>query len=244
MNRKLDVAICAGVKRTLQALTGEAGATWQPLPWLERPRQGRAQWQQWIDEQAATRSQPLHPAAFYAELRKHLPRDVYYSWDGGDFVHWGRASLPAIHPGRWLRLGPLGTIGSALPNSVALQMANPGKPVVMITGDGSLGFYIAELDTMVRHRLPVVIIVGNDAGWGLEREFQGPGQTVACELRATRYDLVMKGFGGDGETIDTLEQVGPAVDRAFSSGVPYCLNVNIKGVRSPFAMWQIAGKKK
>ena len=69
----------------------------------------------------------------------------------------------------------------------------------MITGDGSLGFYIAEMDTAVRHKLPVVIIVGNDAGWGMERELQGGGNTVACELRETRYDKVMEGFGGAGE---------------------------------------------
>ena len=126
-------------------------------------------------------------------------------------------------------------------------MANPDRPVAVITGDGSLGFYIAEMDTAVRYNLPIVIIVGNDAGWGLERELQsaltGSG-TVACELRATRYDIIMQGFGGAGETIDTLDQVGPAVRRAFSAGVPYCLNVNIRGVRSPFTDWQISGKKR
>ncbi|MDQ6666077.1 MAG: thiamine pyrophosphate-dependent enzyme, partial [Acidobacteriota bacterium] len=147
-------------------------------------------------------------------------------------------------PGRWLRLGPLGTIGAGLPNGLAMQIAHPGKPVAVITGDGSLGFYIAEMDTAVRHKLPIVIIVGNDAGWGLERELQGVTDTVACELRATRYDEVMKGFGGGGETIDNLDQVRPAVERAFSSGVPYCLNVNVKGMRSPFTDWQISGKKK
>src|SRR5881397_327868 len=89
------------------------------------------------------------------------------------------------------------------------------------------------------------MIVGNDAGWGLERELQGAtaGSTVACELRRTRYDQVMQGFGGGGETIDTLEQVGPAVERAFASGMPYCLNVNVRGVRSPFTQWQLSGKK-
>jgi acetolactate synthase-1/2/3 large subunit len=188
----------------------------------------------------------MHPAAFFAELKKWLPKDIYYAWDGGDVVHWGRATLPALDPGRWLRLGPLGTIGSALPNSLAVQLANPGKPVVLITGDGSLGFYIAEMDTAVRHGLPVVMIVGNDGGWGLERELQGAttGTTIACELRRTQYDQVMKGFGGGGETIDTLEQVRPAVERAFASGVPYCLNVNVRGVRSPFTQWQLSGKAK
>jgi acetolactate synthase-1/2/3 large subunit len=177
-----------------------------------------------------------------------LPRDVLYSWDGGDFAHWGRAMLPAREAGGWLRLGPLGTIGSSLPNSLALQLAHPGRRVVAITGDGALGFYIAEMDSAVRHKLPIVLIVGNDAGWGLERELQSfanPGSpTVACELQSARYDLIMKGFGGEGETIERPEQVGPAVERAFASGVPYCLNVKIRGVRSPFTEWQIAGKKK
>jgi acetolactate synthase-1/2/3 large subunit len=119
--------------------------------------------------------------------------------------------------------------------------------VAVITGDGALGFYIAEMDTAVRHKLPIVVIVGNDAGWGLERELQSfayGGATVACELQSTPYDAIMRAFGGGGETIERLEEVRPAVQRAFASGVPYCLNVRIKGVRSPFTEWQIAGKKK
>ena len=246
MNRKLELGIWADVRATLRALLAEMGAErWTALPWLDRVRELRREWEAKLAEAARDRSAPMHPAAFFAELKKWLPADIYYAWDGGDVVHWGRATLPALHPGRWLRLGPLGTIGSALPNSLALQLANPGKPVVLITGDGSLGFYIAEMDTAVRHGLPVVMIVGNDGGWGLERELQDAtaGSTVACELRRTRYDQVMQGFGGGGETIDTLEQVRPAVERAFRSGVPYCLNVNVRGVRSPFTQWQISGKK-
>ncbi len=244
MNRKLEVALCADAKSALRAMTAAAAHTkWTPLPWLDRLRSLKAEWEAQLAEATLRRLSPLHPAAFFAELKKWLPPDIVYSWDGGDVVHWGRALLPIDEPGRWLRLGPLGTIGAGLPNGIAMQMAHPGKPVAVITGDGSLGFYIAEMDTAVRHGLPIVIIVGNDAGWGLERELQGVRDTVACELRATRYDEVMKGFGG-GETIDTLEQVRPAVQRAFSSGVPYCLNVNVTGVRSPFTDWQISGKKK
>jgi acetolactate synthase-1/2/3 large subunit len=248
LNRRVDAPICADVKATLQAFLEALGTEpWPRLPWLERLCALRREWQEEIGRLMRTESSPMHPLAFYAELKEALPPDIIYAWDGGDFVHWGRVALPARESGKWLRLGPLGTIGSALPNAVALQVANPGKPVVLITGDGSLGFYIAELDTAVRHKLPFVTIVGNDAGWGLERELQQAlvgGETVACELRATRYDLVMKGFGGDGETVDRPDQVRAAVDRAFSSGVPYCINVNIKGTRSPFTEWQITGKKK
>ena len=166
-------------------------------------------------------------------------RAILYSWDGGDFAHWGRAIVTGHLPGGWLRLGPLGTIGAALPNALALQLANPGKPVVLITGDGALGFYIAELDTAVRHNLPIVIVVGNDSGWGIERELQGGNNTVACELRATRYDIVMQGFGGCGEHVERLDQLRPAVNRAFASGGPYLINVSIRGVRSPFTEWKL-----
>ncbi len=245
--RRVEHAICADVKSTLQAMLPVAGRTaWKPrAAWVKRQSVLRQSWSTELSAVAAANTTgPIHPAAFFAELATVLPADVLYAWDGGDFIHWGRATLPANTPGGWLRLGPLGTIGSALPNSIALQMANPNSPVVMITGDGSLGFYIAELDTLVRYGLPVVIIVGNDAGWGLERELQGEmcGSTVACELRATRYDLVMKGFGGEGENITKLSEVGPAVQRALAARKPYLLNVNVRGARSPFTDWQLAGK--
>ena len=249
LNRPLDVAICADAGAALGAMTEAAGPEpWAPRPWLARVRELRREWLARLAEHGRDESRPMHPAAFFRELRRALPPDVLYSWDGGDFAHWGRASLEARQAGGWLRLGPLGTIGSSLPNSVALQLANPGRPVAMITGDGALGFYLAEMDSLVRHKLPVVLIVGNDAGWGLERELQRSATrgaaTVACELQSARYDLIMRGFGGGGETVERLDEVAPAVERAFAAGVPYCLNVKIRGVRSPFTEWQIAGKKK
>jgi acetolactate synthase-1/2/3 large subunit len=247
MNRALEVAICADARSALEALREAAGpAAWPELPWLGRVRELRDQWRAKMAEAAREALEPMHPAAFFRELAAALPREALYSWDGGDFAHWGRTTLAARHPGGWLRLGPLGTIGSSVPNGLALQLAHPGRPVAIITGDGSLGFYLAEMDSLVRHKLPVVVIVGNDAGWGLERELQSlvtEGRApVACELSPARYDLVMQAFGGAGETIERLEQVRPAIERAFSAGVPYCLNVKIRGVRSPFTEWQIAGK--
>ena len=249
LNRRLDLAICADARVALEALREAAGAApWTELPWLERVRALRQEWERTLARHAADDREPMHPAAFFRELKMALPSDVLYSWDGGDFAHWGRASLAARQAGGWLRLGPLGTIGSSLPNGVALQLAHPGRPVAVITGDGALGFYLAEMDSAVRHKLPFVLIVGNDAGWGLERELQswatGGAPTVACELQSARYDFIMKGFGGGGETLERPGQVRPAVERAFAAGVPYCLNVKIRGVRSPFTEWQIAGKKK
>jgi acetolactate synthase-1/2/3 large subunit len=244
--RRLEIGICADLKSTLRLMNGAIGKkAWPARPaWLRRQRKSRDEWRAEVTRRSTQRGKHIHPAAFFLELRKHLP-DCLYSWDGGDFVHWGRAILPATRPGGWVRLGPLATIGAGLPNAVGLQLANPAERVLMITGDGSLGFYIAELDTMVRHNLPIVIIVGNDAGWGVERELQGAiqGTTVACELRRTRYDLVMKGFGGEGENIERLSQLGPAIRRAFASGKPYLLNVNTRPARSPFSEWAISRKR-
>jgi acetolactate synthase-1/2/3 large subunit len=247
--RPVTLGICADVKATLQAMLHAIGKnTWQNnAKWTRQLRKYTEEYQSHLTSLGADRRAPLHPAAVFSVLREALPKNVLYSWDGGDFVHWGRAMLPALRPGGWLRLGPMGTIGSALPNSVSLQMAHPGEPVVLITGDGSLGFYIAELETLVRYGLPVVVIVGNDGGWGLERELQKEltgGETVACELQHTRYDIIMKGFGGEGETVESLDQLAPAVKRAFASGKPYLLNVIVRGSRSPFTEWQIQGKKK
>ena len=239
MNRALDAAICGDARAALDAIP-DAGAV--RGEWLERVRELRAAWA------AQLEAAPADAAVFFRALREALPEDVLFSWDGGDFAHWGRAILPARHAGGWLRLGPLGTIGSSLPNAIALQLAHPGRRVVAITGDGALGFYLAEMDTAARFGLPIVLIVGNDAGWGLERELQrwgtGGAPTVACELQPARYDLVMKALGGDGETIERPEEVRPALGRALGSRVPYSLNVKIRGARSPFTEWQIAGKRR
>jgi len=239
MNRALDAAVCGDARAALDAIPDGGAARTE---WLERVRELRAASEVRLEAAGAD------AAVFFRALREALPQDVLFSWDGGDFAHWGRAILRARHAGGWLRLGPLGTIGSSLPNAIALQLAHPDRRVVAITGDGALGFYLAEMDTAARFKLPIILIVGNDAGWGLERELQswgtGGAPTVACELQSARYDLVMKAFGGDGETIERPEEVRPALERALASRVPYCLNVKIRGARSPFTEWQIAGKKR
>jgi acetolactate synthase I/II/III large subunit len=243
MNRALDLGICADLKTVLGAFI-DACEPRSRASWLERVRALREEWRSTLAVRSQDREPPLHPAAVYAEILRALPPETLLAWDGGDFTHWGRTFTPALHPGGWVRLGPLATIGAALPNGIALQLANPGKPVAVITGDGALGFYVAEIDTAVRYKLPLMIIVGNDAGWGLERELQGAieGTTAACELRATAYDKVVEAFGGAGETVERIEQIAPALGRAFRSRVPYCVNVRIRGARSPFTEWTLAGR--
>jgi acetolactate synthase-1/2/3 large subunit len=247
-NRDIQVGICADVKVTLEKMLEAIGAeAWEPrAAWLERLRKCDAEARAYFEQCAASDGTPLHASHVFAEMRKALPANTLISWDGGDFAHWGRAMIPATVRGGWLRLGPMGTIGSALPNALSLQLANPDSPVIMITGDGALGFYLAELETAVRYDLPIVFVVGNDGGWGLERELQREltgGPTVACELQRTRYDLIMQGFGGDGALIERREEIAPAVRAAFEKRRPTLLNVVVRGARSTFTEWQILGKK-
>ena len=172
MNRRLDLGICADAKSTLRAFTERSSSRADLSGWIQHLCTLKEDWEQTIARTANDRSSTLHAAAFFSELKRVLPPGAPYSWDAGDFAHWGRVSLPALQPGGWLRLGPLGTIGASLPNGIALQLANPGKQVVVFTGDGALGFYLTEMETAVRRRLRIVLIVGNEAGRGLERELQ------------------------------------------------------------------------
>ena len=241
--RDVEVGVVGDVRTFLEAAL--PAKPWEPKKaWLKQIAKWRKEWIAKLEAETGD-GHLIHPGQFFQEVRRTLPVSPLLSFDGGDFIHWGRAILPALHSGGWLRLGPMATIGAALPIAMAQAMARPKQPVMMMTGDGSLGFYIAELDSLVRYDVPMVIVVGNDGGWGLERELQGEiqGTTTACELRRTRYDLVCQGFGGGGETIDRMDQVGPALARAFAYQGPYVLNVNIRGARSPFTSWQLEGKK-
>ena len=252
LNRRLELGICADLKVILKVLTeafsGEASARQQD--WLRYLGARDQEWREKLRATATDSTTPLHPAAVFRELEPVIPEDATLCWDGGDFVHWGRCMLSARRPAHWMRLGPLATLGACLPIGFAAKIARPKQPAIVIGGDGSAGFYLAEFDTAVRHNLPVVIVIGNDGCWGIERQLQlgalgdKPGdKTVACDLRRSRYDLVMKALGGEGEHVETLDQVRPAFERALASGRPYCINIEIRSERSPFSAYQLEGKK-
>ncbi len=250
LNRRLEVGMQSDVKLALTALLDAWGN--RPVPdrsaWLGEVRKADDAWRGELESIAAKPSDPMHPLHLYTEMRDWLPEDATLCWDGGDFVHWGRCSIPTRRPMHWLRLGALAGLGACFPIALTAQILRPNSRSIVISGDGSLGFYAAEMDTAVRFGLPVIIIVGNDGGWGIERELQlgtyGGDKTVACELLRTRYDLVMKAFGGDGEYVERPEQMRPALDRALKSDKPFLINVEIQGARSPFTQYQLAGKKK
>lgn len=171
---------------------------------------------------------PVHHARIYGELLPRLAEDAVVIGDGGDFVSYAGKFIEPARSGNWLDPGPFGCLGAGLGAAIAARIARPSSQVVLLLGDGAAGFSLIDVDTLVRHRLPVVMVMGNNGAWGLEK---GPmqmlyGYDVIADLAPrTRYDEVVKALGGAGEMVTDPAQIGPALDRAFASGVPYLVNV-------------------
>src|SRR6266511_4415879 len=199
-----------------------------PNPWLELLREqaaGAAERDRALLESDAD---PIHPARVYGELRRQLADDAVVIGDGGDFVSFAGRFLEPARPGGWLDPGPYGCLGTGLGYALAARLARPGAQVVLLLGDGAAGFSLMDVDTLVRHGLPVAIVCGNNGIWGLEKHPMRMlyGYDVAADLQpGCRYDEVVRALGGDGELVTSPSGIGPALARAFDAGVPYLVNV-------------------
>ena len=176
----------------------------------------------------AAEADPIHPARIYGELVPRLADDAVVIGDGGDFVSFAGKFVEPRRPGGWLDPGPYGCLGAGLGAAIAARLARPSAQVVLLLGDGAAGFSLMDVDTLVRHNLPVVMVMGNNSAWGLEK---GPmqmlyGYDVVADLAPqTSYDGVVRALGGAGETVTDPRQIGPALDRAFAADVPYLVNI-------------------
>jgi acetolactate synthase I/II/III large subunit len=197
-------------------------------PWRKRLRdQARAAVaadRELLDSEA----DPIHPARVYGELLRVLADDAVVIGDGGDFVSFAGRFVEPARPGNWLDPGPYGCLGTGLGYAIAARLARPSAQVVLLLGDGAAGFSLMDVDTLVRHRLPVVLVCGNNGIWGLEKHPMRMlyGYDVAADLQPQcRYDQVAEALGAAGELVTTPAQLGPALRRAFDAGVPYLVNV-------------------
>jgi acetolactate synthase-1/2/3 large subunit len=171
---------------------------------------------------------PLHPMRVYAELGTMLDRDAIVIGDGGDFVSYAGRVIDSYEPGCWLDPGPFGCLGSGPGYALAAKLARPERQVVLLLGDGAFGFSAMEYDTLARHGVNVVGIVGNNGIWALEKHPMEAiyGYSMAADLRPeTRYDTVVEALGGHGELVRTPDELRPALVRAFEAGRPALVNV-------------------
>jgi len=230
--RAVAAQLFGGLPATLTALREgaltEGAGVGRTAAWLETLRAREAEKRAAEESELNDDRAPLHPLRVYKELQEVLDRDAIVIGDGGDFVSYAGRVVDTYEPGCWLDPGPYGCLGAGPGYAIAAKLARPGKQVCLLLGDGAFGFSGMEFDTMVRHDLPVVAVVGNNGIWALEKhpmEFLY-GYSVVADLRpATRYDEMVSALGGHGELVERPDELKPALERAFASGKPACVNV-------------------
>jgi acetolactate synthase I/II/III large subunit len=227
--RPAEVAIYGDLKAALAALVAAAGGGAPARPsWLQKLRDAEAASR--LRDQGLTQSEtsPVHPARLIAEVDRFCDPDAIIVGDGGDFISFAGRLIERPKPGLWIDPGPFGALGSGPGYALAAKLARPDKQVLLLSGDGAFGFSAMEFDTMVRHKIPVVCVVGNNGIWALEKHpmLSMLGTSIAADLGdRTRYDKVVEALGGYGEMVDRPEDIRPALERAFKSGLPACINV-------------------
>jgi acetolactate synthase-1/2/3 large subunit len=244
-SRGVDVGMVGDVTSVLEQMTREAANyQWKDLPWLDELRAARSAQAEWTEDLARPQA-PMHALFVHKTLKSLLRPDDCLVFDGGDFCHFGRSFLPALKPKHWFNVSSLGMLGSSLPTALAAKVAYPHSRVFMLSGDGAFGFNGMEFDTAVRHKLPIVALVGNDSAWGIDRQIQLGlyGRPVATDLLQTRYDQMVQGLGGYGEFVERPEDLKPALERALASDKPALLNVAVERAISPRAEAAIGRRK-
>ncbi len=224
------LTVVGDLAATLVALADAApgGERADHEPWITELRAAEDAAREAEQPLLAAGDDPIKPSRVYGELRQRLARDAVVICDGGDFASYAGKYVEVYEPGCWLDTGPYGCLGNGMGYAIAARVARPDAQIVVLLGDGAAGFSLMDADSLVRHGLPVVMVVGNNGMWGLEKHPMQAiyGWDVACDLQpGCRYDEVVRALGGAGETVTDPEQIGPALDRAFASGVPYLVNV-------------------
>ena len=230
-NRDIDVPIEGDAKATLEMLIGELeGVNHDHKEWItglrEAENKTRGQMEEWMNSDRV----PIHPLRLCRDMAEFVDDNTIVVGDGGDIVNLAARVLPINQPGQWYDPGPMGTLGVGTGFCMAINSVYPNKRILMVNGDGAFGLNGFDFDTFVRFNMPVVSVVGNDRQWGQitvgQRAMYGKERVVASILGDNaRYDKVVEGLGGHGEYVTEPDQIRPAIERAFASGKPACVNV-------------------
>jgi acetolactate synthase-1/2/3 large subunit len=174
-----------------------------------------------MDKQMSSEDTPIHPLRLCKEVRDFLKRDAILVVDGQEILNYGRQSIPTYVPGHRLNSGAFGCMGVGLPFGVGAKVAKPNTQVVVLHGDGSYGINAMEIDTAVRHKVPVICVISNNGGWTADPKQDKPGRNLGY----SRYDKMAQDFGAHGEYVEKPQEIRPALERAAASGKPAVVNV-------------------
>ena len=235
--KRLLLSAVADAQGAIETLTESSAMTHvKPSAWREHVSEMLAyeppQWKS-VRANAPDRVDPIEMCRAIGNFVDKHPGTTFVS-DGGEIGQWAQA---LVKTDRRMINGVAGTIGVSLPFAIAVQLARPEHPVIAVMGDGTFGFHIAEFDTAVRYDLPVIVVVGNDARWNAEYQIQlrqyGAERAKNCDLLPSRYDRVVEALGGFGALVSTAADLSDALDRAYLSRRPACINVMIESVAAP-----------
>jgi len=227
-NRDVDVPIVGDARAVLEQLVEEARGKVDPKrysAWVGKLRVVDAEKNAEQEKAMSTDNLPIHPLRLCKEVRDFLKRDAILVVDGQEILNYGRQSIPTFTPGHRLNSGAFGTMGVGLPFGVGAKVAKPDTQVLVLHGDGSYGINAMEIDTAVRHRIPVVVVISNNGGWTANTSWTLPLPKPGRNLGRTRYDRVAIELGAHGEFVEKPNEIRPALERAFASGKPAVVNV-------------------
>ena len=222
-NRPVDVGIVGDAKMVLQQLIGEARDAFhgrKELPWVDTLRGYDKKSRVKTEELMGSDSVPIHPLRLCKEVRDFMDRDAIIVADGHEILNFSRQSIPIFAPGHSVNAGPNGCMGVAVPFGMGAKVAKPNTQVIVLSGDGSFGMNGMEVDTMVRHNIPVLTVINNNGGWAALG-----GMGAGRDLGFSRYDKMAEVFGAHGEYVDKPQDIRPALERAAASGKPAVVNV-------------------
>ncbi len=223
-NRAVDVGIVGDARMVLRQLTEAAEGRFDPhreSAWVAQLAAKHRSNQERSAPLLHSGAVPIHPLRLCREVRDLISRDTILIVDGHEILNFARQSIPIYQPGCSLNAGPHGCMGVGIPFGIGAKVARPDAPVLVLSGDGAFGWNGMEMDTAIRHQLPIVVVVSNNAGFTSRQT----GGTVGRELGWQRYDRVVEALGGYGEFVERPDDIRGAIERAFKSGKPALVNV-------------------
>ena len=215
-SQRVDIGVVGDARAVLEQLREAVGghvtessyAPWRAtLQAIETQRAPRA------ELKLATDQKPIHPLRLCKEVRDFIDRDTILCVDGQEILNYARQSIPSYQPGHRLNSGPFGTMGVGLPFGLGAKAARPNSQVVVLHGDGSFGLNGMELDTAIRHQLPVLVVISLNGGWTADPDQTKPGRNLGY----TRFDRMAEALGCHGEYVEQPEDIRPALERAAAA---------------------------
>jgi acetolactate synthase-1/2/3 large subunit len=230
-NRSIDLGIVGDAKSVLnqlyeewQSITPSKTSSWS-AELKELEEQKKNNWMKW----ATSAEKPINPIRLCYEIKEFITRDTIVAVDGGEILDFARNLIPSYTHGARLNPGVFGLLGTGIPYAIGAKLAHPDRQVLCLCGDGAFGFNGMEMDTAARHDIPIVVVISNNACWGICMNAQkgvfGADRTFGTLLSRTRYDLLAESLDCFGETVEEPKQIRPALARAFNAQKPAILNV-------------------